>query len=496
MNDQVSFVRAELRNEINSICGLPSELLGIIGSHLGPQDRLEASCVSRHLYKSLVGNRLLWSNIDCDNPHLAFVFLKRSEQSLLNVSIRRSNLGTSLLQSLRKSAGRIETLSITLYSPRLKEVLHGASLSVKTLEIGTRGGVAQISIQNFPVLETLTIRGDPVTSHTPCLTRFTFTGELNGHERITRFLSFLSECPQLTELAVTHGPVAEGNGPVKFKNLRTYTDHTTSLHYDLGLYGLLSLPEQEKCSVIFMRNGVGYPHHKFPELPPSVTPERIRFKTTLSRRLDTSQGEVEECADGLLEIVDSTTGNRFCSTAQSSLWSNTPSTPMNQINRLYLPSLRTFDTKDTKTLCIEEHVALPMNTALFLDSFPNLKTLILSCRSVTAHLSALAPPRSFFEKLRCPVLESVIVCDQYDEGVQGRLLQVLAGIARKRQIAGCPFKLVRFFSPESRALGSPETVEELRGLVANGNFKLKEGSRARDWNVDKYFLEGLRLGSG
>ena len=167
LKDLIVTVRAELRSEINSqVFGLPPELIGMIGSHLKPLDLWSASCASHYLHGALVGNRSLWTNIDCANPILASTSLDRAPVScLLNVSIPGPDVEPSLLQSLVDSAERIEALSVHHYSHELGTIFNRAKDSMKTLEINNNA--AQIPSDQFHALESLTIRGNPPLSAYP-----------------------------------------------------------------------------------------------------------------------------------------------------------------------------------------------------------------------------------------------------------------------------------------------------------------------------------------
>ena len=495
---EIHDIRAKLAGEINSqaapIYVLPLELLGMIGSHLKQRDLVRASLTSRHLCRALMGNGLLWTKIDFADPHLASASLERVPKSCpLNVSIPHPYLGADLLLPLKKYSNRIETLSVFGYSSSLGKIFDGARDSIKTLVINdSRGTFPQYT---FPALESLTIRGHLVHLHAPLLTRFTFDGKLEN-KGLEEFLKLLPRFPELQELTVAHGQVGGGGGIVVLENLHTYTDQTDSVDYDLGLFNLLSLPK--KRSVIFKRkfDYIGGPTGSIHRVPPSVNPKRIRIKMTHSHRQDESPEKVKDSADGLMEIFDATTHHWFFSTMRSS---------PEVVDWRYISSFASLATKNTETLCVEEDAGASYAPRELFARFENLKTLILSCSTVTSHLLALAPVR-YTTYIPCPKLEHVFLCDRHDKGDNWQgTLEVVAEIVQQRRdlkkhredAEGCQkFKSVRLFSPELRERGSPEVkrlVEQLKVLVDGGNFELVEGRRAEGWNVDEYFLEGLSI---
>ena len=192
---------------------------------------------------------------------------------------------------------------------------------------------------------------------------------------------------------------------------------------------------------------------------------------------------MRDLAVGLMEVVEATTGHRFCSTLRSTL---------EIVNQSYQLSLAWGFAWKTKTLCVEGHITAHVKPMTLFSTFPSLKTLILSCSAVKSHLSALAPPTDTPYRV-CPKLEHVIICDEHDEGAGKGILEALVEIAQTRQdVKGYQkFTSVRLFSPEPRERRSTEElVKKLKELVADGNFELVEGRRARGWNVDEYFYEG------
>ena len=480
MKDLIIAVRADLRTEINNeVFGFPSELIGIIGSHLGTRDRLKAISTCRYMRKALLGNRTLWTNIDCSNIHLALFFLKLAEGCPLNVSITipdsQTDFSPPLLRALNKSATHIEALSVEYHTPMLYDLLSGAGPSLKTLkiEIHRYNPTPKIPSCEFPALESLTFTNKPVYLLAPCLTRLTFEGDLFDEE-ILPFLSLLSRFPQLRELAVAHYEIYQEDGPVvELKNLHTYTDYTNNRYtWHLGLYRRLSLPEKEKCSVIFR---IG-PRVIKPdsarlkcEIPRSVNPDRIRMKITRSHRQDGSQGQTENRVDGLMEVVDSTTGHRFCLTLGSD---HGPRVMMEG----FMESLPSGG-ENTKMLCLEsDHISLCPPQDLF-SHFPKLETLILSCNDVVPYLQRPA----WFQEL-----DSIVIRNRHSEG-RDKIVLSLVGLAQSRD---SKLRSALLFSPESQGLGSPEVVDSF--VKTGGDFTLRARGYAKSWNVDDYFLKGLR----
>ena len=360
------------------------------------------------------------------------------------------------------------------FSSELDEIFSRASGSMTTLKINASSGVTETRIpaMAFHALVSLTVRGHPVVLDTPSLTRFTFDGYLEqGWTAL--FLIFLSRCPKLQELTVTHGEVSEENviDEVKLDDLRTYTDITNSSRsscHDLRLYRRLSFPEKAVRSLVF-RQELPNPNSGYSTVPIWAKPQWLSIKTTRS------QDDLgKDYAEGVMEIKEATTGSRFSSVMRSYL--------LTTVNSSYARGCVSFGAGGCKALYVE---GITNHSETVLSSLWGLETLVLSCNTATSFLHALI---SDFERgLRCSRLKSIVIRDQYGGGK--KILELLVEIAQERRSLRYPgLQSVHFLSstPWEQMM-----VRRLRSLVGREVHVAKEGDALKGWNVDEKTLEIL-----
>jgi hypothetical protein len=135
-----------------------------------------------------------------------------------------------------------------------------------------------------------------------------------------------------------------------------------------------------------------------------------------------------------------------------------------------------------------------------LDHLENIKTLVICDSAVGPFLDALAPPEAAnADGLRCPKLESLVIHIKNRDRTGGELIEPISRVAQKRREAGFPLGSVSVFSPQLENLaGDPDGIES--GVEESwkwiDSFKLVTGKDAMNWNVDDYFLDGLRRVGG
>ena len=475
----------------------PPEIISAIASNLKPEDLISLSLTCHYVHAALLDNSSLWSTIDYTKPSQASNFLRRARKASLYVTLptrsdseKFTNEQRTLLLGYAK---RIKTLVVGDYNPLQKAVFLAAT-SVETLQLDTNATNwrPETVDQYFPFLKSLTIRGSPSVHlrATPHLTQFTFDGMFLNAEAVNLFLDFLSGCPRLEELAVTHGEITQVDRQTKvgLMNLHAYTDHTRD-SYDLTLYNLLQFPGKEKCSVMFTCTEVGEEWIFGFQIPPlKGKPGRIRLKTTHVSCRSGSRGEMVEYVDCVLETIDSATGNQFLSTVRETQ----KASGVPRVNQYYLPAINSLDTTNTETLCIEDYAGSDPAVDL-LRCFPGLKKLILCCSAVMGYMNVLSPPGNRSSELVCPHLESLVIYDRYNEGVNiPGVLRTLQRVVQERTAHRRPFKLVYLPPPKSQGGGARNAVVPI-GEFKGGNFEVGVSGDEMDWNSDKYFLEGLHL---
>ena len=353
--------------------------------------------------------------------------------------------------------------------------------SLKTLEVATPDEWSQVlavrsAAREFVALASLTIRNSS--------SALAFRGSRITHLRVVltvlsglgvaELLSLLRSCVLLEELEMDNeiglesGLLLLPNEAIPLPHLRSFTQTLRggNLH-TAGILDNLSLPPS--CSVLLRSVGHtnGYPRLSFPNLRNTscyTNIKRFRFKV-VHAGARFGYGAVIAC-----DIINDR-GTRFI----AAMWFFN--------HTVSLPGMGDDGIK----------LSMPVVEVLYVDGhrhmlwgdYQCLTTLILSGTVVRLHLESLAEPkhRNTCKNLRTLVLSvapSLFTSD---------LVRRLLGIAQTRAKAGLSFKAITFACRLSPAKTDLETLEELKECVVRVELLL--GDDALDFNLDKYFLDGL-----
>ena len=526
LEDDTRVTLAMLCRHINTLGSplyrLPLDMFPEIASRLTSEmDLVNMTHVSYHLRSTLLSHPSLWSNLNFKHETRARAFLERSGQTSLHIDMpRNADRAVRSLAELRQQSKRISTLKLHHWSIQ-NTFLSEPMPSLRRLEVffdhyydddwddGWDDGwddcwddnvispwgstpkwwhpkeTEETTSWSFPSLTSLIIYNlNSIPFHAPHLTRFKFwNGE--GSTDTDALLCFLNNCPLLEHINIFYSS-GHQNGRdliVSLPNLRTYTETTFRQACPLTVLNMLSLPPF--CSVTLRsqdgKTGVKADdivlHLKSPDYLTEIT--RVKLRTTH----DANGNEVA----GALELVNAK-GMRVCSERvdfeKKGYRLPVQSNKDYPHNVAHLNFFRILDGRSVEILCIDGCPRRNVVAVDFLEGalgFGNVKTLILSRRAVVPCLSILNQKRWF-----SPVY-TLVVCpdpDQWD--LQSQVLQPLLCVAQKRKVAGFPFKSVSLYLRDDPGC---EVVLELRKCV--GRLELVLGDDTLDWDVDKYFLDGL-----
>ena len=493
---------------------LPCDVFPEIASHLSREsDLVNATHVSYHLRNALFSHPSLWSHLDFRFATRARAFLERSGQVPLHISMtvdRKRTVVASL--ELRRRSKRIATLDLPDWSVQ-KAFLSEPLPSLRSLTVfvdltGMRdaGESEDISLGqmwgpkkkttswSFPSLTSLIVENiNPVRFHTPHLTRFQIW-EWMGSTPGNHLLGFLDNCPLLEHIDIFF-PNSGGRGKhdlvVSLPRLRTFTQTTFDQVFPLTVFNMLSLPAFCSVTLRFRDRGETTPETD-DVLPPFKNTDYLtEIKRVKLRTICDADGY--EVA-GMLELVNAQ-GTRVSSERMDNeqlvhpLLREAKEYPH---NAAHLNFLRSLDGRSVEILCIDgcavQDVAVEfLKEALGLG---NVRTLILSRSAVWPCLSALGEDLGTAGQSRwfLPLHTLIVGPDPDIPHPCHQHLESLLSVAQKKKVAGFPFRSVSLF------LGAPEQmrdqiVDGLRSCV--GELEVVVGDGVLDWDVDKYFRDGL-----
>ena len=346
---------------------------------------------------------------------------------------------------------------------------------------------------SFPTLTSLIIYNlHPIPFHTPRLTCFKFCDEEDVVDTDT-IVDFFSNCPLLEHINIFYAHEYQGERDlVSLPCLRTYTENTLNEVCPLTVLNTLSLPPS--CSVTLgSRTGCGpiteaddtFPHFENPDYLTEIT--RIKLKTT-----DGINGREKA---GTLELINAK-GTRVCS-ERMDLKRDEHKPLENQVhNEAHLGFLRSLNCRSVGTLCIDGYAWQKKVAVEFLKEalgLGNVGTLVLSHNAVGPCLSVLDEnPGASGHSRWFSLIHTLIVCPGADTSpsyLHDLVLRRILRIAQRKKVAGLPFRFTSLFLGSGQRSEWGETLEELKTCV--GKLEVVTGDDCLDWDVDKYFLDGL-----
>ena len=167
-------------------------------------------------------------------------------------------------------------------------------------------------------------------------------------------------------------------------------------------------------------------------------------------------------------------------------------------NMAHLNLLWDLNDHSVEILCIDGCSPQDVVAIKFLEQVSdsgNVTTLILSRDAVESCFSVLSGDLGPLGHGRwSSSIQSLIIHPESDPPYRWRnqLLRKLLNLARKKKAAGVPFRSVLVFlcdGPEWGWESESESESELRECV--GKLEVVRGDDVLDWDVDKYFLDGL-----
>ena len=532
LEDDVRVALAMLRRHINPlespIYRLLPDLFPEIASHLRADetDLVNATHVSYHLRNTLLSHPSLWSHLNFGRETRAWAFLERSGQTPLRIDMPKNSLRTAgSFAELCRQSERVASLNLqhwwiqkkflseSLPSLRRLEITFGYDRGWDETSDNTWGIVLDLEedsmLWSLPSLTSLVVHDfEPTMLHTPHLTHFKFICRdllINPH----MLPSFFNNCPLLEHTDISYeNKFLEFQDPVvSLPNLRTYTETTDDQVYPITLLNVLSLPPF--CSIT-LRSGIResevevdavLPHFENPDYLAEI--KRIKLGTTYGH-----SGEVFET----VELVN-VKGTKIC---LERCFEEEERQPLAQgygkhAHRVAHPNFfGNLDGQSVEVLCIDGRVRPDTVTDGFFaeaSGFGNVRTLILSGSAVGPCLLYLDPESDpIGHCLWFPSICTLIIHTDQHSSYFG-VLRPLLDAAQKRKVVGFPFKSVSLFLQEGleyeegsewlRKYGGRltklrehvEDLEELRGYVEELEIVVEDD--VLDWDVDKYFLDGL-----
>ena len=165
----------------------------------------------------------------------------------------------------------------------------------------------------------------------------------------------------------------------------------------------------------------------------------------------------------------------------------------NNLNLAHLRCLQGLDVRSVEILCLQgcrlwDGEGQAVDTVKYaLDCLRGISTLVLSSTAVKPCLLALdMDPSASYLQRSSPVHTLVIHSDFTNTGWDS-ILQTLLTVAQRRKAAGFPFITVSLFLLEDPEL--KQVLEELKECIER--FEVTVGDNVLEWDLDKYFLDGL-----
>jgi len=510
-----------LRRHINPLesplYGLPQDLFPEVASHLTSEtDLVNATHVSHHLRTALLSYPSLWSQLDFEHEMRARAFFERSGQTSLHVDMAMDITRTvGSLAELRQQSKRIATLKLRHWWAQ-KKFLSEPLPALKRLGIFSEhhyyddgwdeewdtvwapvwGPMKQATSWSFPSLTTLIIHNlNPIPFYTPHLKCFMFRDQESDADII---LNFLDNCPLLEYIDVSYvgGPRDKHDLVVSLPCLQTYTEIAFDGACPLTVLNALILPPF--CSVTLRFRdyskttaAVGAALHCFEN--PDYLAEIKRVK------LGTTQDDDGNEVAGTLELVNAK-GTKVCSEIMVSEEEGYQKSLEGGKNHshfsAHLNLLRNLDGQSVEILCIDGYWSrlvgrgMPVEFLKEALSFGNVKTLILSRSAVEPCLLALEEDPGASDNSQWFLsINNLIICPGPEHDSHHKVFLSLFSLVQKRKAVGFPFKSVSLFFHSGLEWQWNQVLELLRSGVEK--LEVVTGDDVLDWDVDKYFLDGL-----
>ena len=518
LEDDIRATLAMLRRHINplesSLYRLPLDLFPEVASHLTNEtDLVNVTHVSYHLRSTLLSYPSLWSHLNFEHETRARAFFERSGRTPLHIDMVRDAARTvDSLAKLRQQSTRIATLKLRhwwiqkkflsepLPSLRRLEIFydyyHDVWKEEDTVWAPVWGPTKEATSWSFPSLTSLVIYNfRSIPFYVPHLTSFKFW-EKGPPSHVDRLVSFLGNCPLLQHINISYvsGDESKHDLVVSLPSLRTYTETTFDYTCPLTVFNALSLPPF--CSVTLRFQDDIEPETADDDpLPNFENPyylagiKRVKLRTTH----DVDGNEIA----GTLELINAR-GTKVCS--YRTILKEEDEEGYQRIlegdknhahNAAHLYFLRNLDGGSVEILCIDGYASqdvkgVPIEFLKEALGFGNIRTLILSRSAVGPCLSALNedPGTSGNNRWFSPINTLIIY-----QGQDHKILFSLLDVAQKRKVVGFPFKSVSLFLSSNLEWHWDEVVEGLKSCVEK--LEVVAGDDVLDWDVDKYFLDGL-----
>ena len=480
MSKTLAVVRKRLNSHNPAVRKILSEILIMIASHLKINATFitKTSHVCNHWRITLLSCPDLWTHLNFAQNDQALSFLRRSGSSPIHVDLTSTSLSQPLIELLCLHSARVYTLKIGRFDG-LHKIFCLPLASLKTLEVATSDEWSQVlavrsAAREFIALASLIIRnssgalafrGSRITRLRVALTVLSGLG-------VAELLSLLRSCVLLEELEMDNeiglesGLLLLPDEAIPLPHLRSFTQTLRggNLH-TAGILDNLSLPPS--CSVLLRSVGHtnGYPRLSFPNLRNTSYYTNIKRFKVVHAGTRLGYRAVIAC-----DIINDR-GTRF----SAAMWffNHTVSLPGMGDDGIKL------------SMPVVEVLYVNGHRHMLWGDYQCLTTLILSGTVVRLHLESLAEPkhRNTCKNLRTLVLS--VTPSLFTSDLARRLL----GIAQTRAKAGLSFKAITFACRLSPAKTDLETLEELKECVVRVELLL--GDDALDFNLDKYFLDGL-----
>ena len=508
MHTTLAILRRHVNLLVSPLYRLPPDLFPEIASHLANEtDLVNTTHISHRLRDVLLSHPSLWSHLNFGCDSRARAFFERSGRAPLHIDLSWDATRTAALHlDPHLESRRIATLKLRMWSIQQK-FLSEPLPSLRRLEISNYlcdgnwmeelGPAKEVTSWSFPSLTSLIVYSlYSIPFHTPHLTCFKFW---SGDSPIggDKLLGFLDNCPSLEHIDIFYrfyegGHRSKHDLVVSLPNLRSYTETTFGNVCLLSVLNMLSL--SPFCSVTLKFCGANETKVEADDILPHF--KNLDYLAEIKRvKLWTTIGADGREVGGTLELINAR-GMRVRSERTDP--ENKEHRPLGQEGKkhshysTHLSLFRNLNVRSVEMVCVDgcawrEGVAIELLKGVL--CFGNVGTLILPYHAASWYLSGLNMNMgSAASRWTSPTHTLIIRPDPTYPDFRDFLLSLL-NVAQRRKEAGFPFRSVSLFLRGVPRLGSDRVLEELRRCVERLEFIA--GDDVLDWDVDKYFLDGL-----